>query len=87
MVGRFSTDFSEVRGLVSRGFQFQDEWIATLLCTELWKRSVKDSSWWKEEGQSSALIWNKFGHELWWLGLLSKKLALEFFARITAFPH
>ena len=86
-MGRFSKDFLEVRGLVSREFQFQVEWIATVLCTELWKRSVKDGSCWKEEGQSSALIWGNFGHELWWLGFLSKKLALEFFAKMTAFPH
>ena len=34
VVGRFSKDFSEVRGLRSRVFQLQVEWI-TVLCTEL----------------------------------------------------
>ena len=33
--GRFSKDFSEVHGLRSRGFKFQDEWMATILCAEL----------------------------------------------------
>ena len=35
VVGRFSKDFSEVRGLRSRGFQLQVEWKATVLCVEL----------------------------------------------------
>ena len=34
-VGRFSKDFSEVRGLRSRGCQLQVEWMTTVLCTEL----------------------------------------------------
>ena len=36
-VGRFSKDFLEVRGLRSRGFQLQVEWMTTVLCAELWK--------------------------------------------------
>ena len=32
---RFSKDFSEVRGLRSRGFQFQVEWMTTVLYAEL----------------------------------------------------
>ena len=34
VVGRFSKDFSEVRGLRSRGFQLQVEWKTTVLCVE-----------------------------------------------------
>ena len=34
-VGRFSKDFLEVRGLRSRGFQLQVEWMITVLCAEL----------------------------------------------------
>ena len=34
VVGRFSKDFSEVRGLRSRGFQ-PFEWMTTVLCAEL----------------------------------------------------
>ena len=34
-VRRFSKDFSEVRGLVSRGFQLQVESMTTVLCAEL----------------------------------------------------
>ena len=40
VVGRFSKDFSEVRGLRSRGFQLQVEWMTTVLCAEFMKRSV-----------------------------------------------
>ena len=39
LVGRFSKNFSEVRGLRSRGFQLQAEWMATVLCAELWKEA------------------------------------------------
>ena len=35
VVGRFSKDFSEVRGLRSRGFQLQVEWMTTVLCAQL----------------------------------------------------
>ena len=35
VVGRFSKDFSEIRGLRSRGFQLQVEWMTTVLCVEL----------------------------------------------------
>ena len=35
VVGRFSKDFSEVRGLRSRGIQLQVEWMTTVLCVEL----------------------------------------------------
>ena len=35
VVERFSKDFSEVRGLKSRGFQLQVEWMTTALCAEL----------------------------------------------------
>ena len=35
VVGRFSEDFSEVRGLRSREFQLQVEWMITVLCAEL----------------------------------------------------
>ena len=35
VVGRFSTDFLEVRGLRSRGFQLQVEWMTTVLYAEL----------------------------------------------------
>ena len=35
VMGRFSKDFWEVRGLRSRGFQFQVEWMTTVLCAEL----------------------------------------------------
>ena len=34
-LGRFSKDFSEVRGLRNRGFQLQVEWMTTVLCAEL----------------------------------------------------
>ena len=33
--GRFFKDFTEVRGLRSRGFQLQVEWMTTVLCAEL----------------------------------------------------
>ena len=32
--GWFSKDFSEVRGLRSRGFQLKVEWMTTVLCAE-----------------------------------------------------
>ena len=35
VVGRFSKDFSEVRGLRSREFQVQVEWMTTVMCVEL----------------------------------------------------
>ena len=35
VVGRFSKDFSEVRGLRSRGFQIQIELMTTALCADL----------------------------------------------------
>ena len=35
VVGRFSKDFLEVRGLRSRGFQLQVEWVTTVLYAEL----------------------------------------------------
>ena len=35
VVGRFSEDFSEVRGLRSRGFQLYVEWMTTVLYAEL----------------------------------------------------
>ena len=35
VVARVSKDFSEVRGLRSRGFQLQVEWTTTVLCAEL----------------------------------------------------
>ena len=35
VVERFSNDFSEVRGLRSRGFQLSVEWMTTVVCTEL----------------------------------------------------
>ena len=35
VVGKFSKDTSEVRGLRSLGFQLQVEWMTTVLCTEL----------------------------------------------------
>ena len=35
VVGRFSKDFSEVRGLRSQGFQLQVEWMTTVLRAEL----------------------------------------------------
>ena len=35
VMGRFSKDFSEVRGLRSRGFQLWVEWMTTVLCAEL----------------------------------------------------
>ena len=35
VMGRFSKDFSEVRGLRSRGFQLQVERMTTVLCVEL----------------------------------------------------
>ena len=35
VVGRFSKDFSEVRGLRSHGFQLQVAWMTTVLCAEL----------------------------------------------------
>ena len=35
VVGRFSKDFSEVRGLKSLGFQLQVEWMTTVLCAEV----------------------------------------------------
>ena len=35
LVRRFSEDFSEVRGLRSRGFQLRVEWMTTVLCAEL----------------------------------------------------
>ena len=35
VVGSISKDFSEVRGLRSRGFQLQVEWMTTVLCTDL----------------------------------------------------
>ena len=35
VVGRFSKDFSEVRGLRSREFQLQVEWMTTVLREEL----------------------------------------------------
>ena len=35
VVGRFSKDLSEVRGLRSRQFQLQVEWMTTVLCAEL----------------------------------------------------
>ena len=37
VVGRFSKDFSEVRGLRSRGFQLQVDWMTKVLCSEVWK--------------------------------------------------
>ena len=37
VVGRFSEDFSEVRGLRSRGLQLQVEWMTTVVCAELWR--------------------------------------------------
>ena len=35
VVGKCSKDFSEVRGLRSRGFQLYVEWMTTVLCAEL----------------------------------------------------
>ena len=35
VVGRFSKDFSEMRGLRSLEFQLQVEWMTTVLCMEL----------------------------------------------------
>ena len=35
VVERFSKDFSKVRGMRSRGFQLQGEWMTTVLCAEL----------------------------------------------------
>ena len=40
VVGRFSKDFWEVHGLRSRGFQLQVEWMTTVLCAELRKKSI-----------------------------------------------
>ena len=35
VVGRFSKDFSEVRGLRSQKFKLHVEWVTTVLCAEL----------------------------------------------------
>ena len=41
VVGRFSKDFLEVRGLSSRGFQLQCEWMTTVLYANYEKKSKR----------------------------------------------
>ena len=43
VVGRFSEDFLELRGLRSWGFGLQAERMTIVLCAELWKKCKKQS--------------------------------------------